>query len=154
MAWALQTADALWKRGERVDAVVWVRRAAQAAGEGEDAKRAATLARHAAELGDWIATHALTGASVNVAKRPPNSSLEALDELLGGDAPAIRSVDLEPISMSDVEIVSARDFEAGFGPRRRCALPLPPKPSAAPYSQAAGLPHRGAHRERRRTRRS
>ena len=30
--WALETAEALWRRGERVDAIVWVRRAAQAAG--------------------------------------------------------------------------------------------------------------------------
>ena len=33
VVWALQTADALWKRGERIDALVWLRRAAQAAGE-------------------------------------------------------------------------------------------------------------------------
>jgi hypothetical protein len=31
VAWALQTAEALWKRNERVDAIVWLRRAAQAA---------------------------------------------------------------------------------------------------------------------------
>ena len=55
VAWALQTADALWKRNERVDAIVWLRRAAQAAGEAEDDDRALDLARNAAELSDWIA---------------------------------------------------------------------------------------------------
>lgn len=65
VAWALETAEALWKRGERVDAVVWVRRAAQAAGDGEDAKRAATLARLAAELGDWIGSHTITGEAID-----------------------------------------------------------------------------------------
>jgi hypothetical protein len=55
VAWALQTADALWKRNERIDAIVWLRRAAQAAGETEDDDRALALARNAAELSDWIA---------------------------------------------------------------------------------------------------
>jgi hypothetical protein len=55
VAWALQTAEALWKRNERVDAIVWLRRAAQAAGEAEDDDRALTLARDAAELAEWIA---------------------------------------------------------------------------------------------------
>src|SRR5580658_9818226 len=45
VAWALQTADALWKRSERVDAIVWLRRAAQAAGDAEDDDRALALAR-------------------------------------------------------------------------------------------------------------
>ena len=58
VVWALQTAETLWKRGERVDAIVWLRRAAQAAGETEDDDRAFVLARHAAELAEWIANHA------------------------------------------------------------------------------------------------
>ncbi|MBX3190487.1 MAG: hypothetical protein KF819_26035 [Labilithrix sp.] len=56
VVWGLQTAEALWKRGERIDAVVWLRRAAQAAGEAADDDRALELARYAAELTDWMAT--------------------------------------------------------------------------------------------------
>src|SRR5258708_30772592 len=52
--WALQTADTLWKRGERTDAIVWLRRAAQSAGEAEDDDRALLLAREAAELAEWV----------------------------------------------------------------------------------------------------
>jgi len=55
VVWALQTADALWKRNERIDAVVWLRRAAQAAGEADDDERAVALARNAAELSEWLA---------------------------------------------------------------------------------------------------
>src|ERR1700733_6406733 len=55
VVWALQTADALWKRNERVDAIVWLRRAAQAAGEAEDDERAVALARNAAELTELLA---------------------------------------------------------------------------------------------------
>ena len=56
VAWGLQTAEALWKRGERIDAIVWLRRAAQAAGDAADDDRALELARSAAELSDWMAT--------------------------------------------------------------------------------------------------
>jgi hypothetical protein len=55
VTWALQTADALWKREERVDAVVWLRRAAQAASDAEDDDRALALANKAAELVEWVA---------------------------------------------------------------------------------------------------
>ena len=62
VVWALQTADALWRRGERVDAIVWVRRAAQAAGVAENDERALELARDAGELTELLA-------SENVANR-------------------------------------------------------------------------------------
>jgi hypothetical protein len=56
VTWALQTAEALWKRNERIDALVWLRRAAQAAGEAEHDDRALELAHDAAELAEWIAS--------------------------------------------------------------------------------------------------
>jgi hypothetical protein len=87
VAWALQTAEALWKRDERIDAIVWLRRAAQAAGEANDDDRALMLARHAAELSEWLAN--------NQGDEPPRpsdaptgvveaskSSLGPLDELM------------------------------------------------------------------------
>jgi hypothetical protein len=54
VVWGLQTADTLWKRGERIDALVWLRRAAQAAGDSNDDARAIELARHAAELTEFM----------------------------------------------------------------------------------------------------
>jgi hypothetical protein len=118
IAWALETAEALWRRGERVDAVVWVRRAAQAAGEGEDAKRAAALARYAAELGDWIGSHTITGESIEANANAPNDdSLDGLDSLLieedTGQEGANGHAD-DRLAAHDVEVVSAQDFEAGF----------------------------------------
>lgn len=56
VVWGLQTAETLWKRGERIDALVWLRRAAQAAGDANDDDRALELARHAAELTEWMAS--------------------------------------------------------------------------------------------------
>src|SRR3954462_5531070 len=56
VVWGLQTAETLWKRGERIDALVWLRRAAQAAGDASDDDRALELARHAAEMTEWMAS--------------------------------------------------------------------------------------------------
>ncbi len=67
VTWALQTAEALWKRNERVDALVWLRRAAQAAGEAEKDDRALQLANAGAELAEWLAAH----------PQAPSSSLSA-----------------------------------------------------------------------------
>src|ERR1700742_449487 len=56
VVWGLQTAVTLWRRGERIDALVWLRRAAQAAGDASDDDRALELARQAAELTEWMAS--------------------------------------------------------------------------------------------------
>jgi hypothetical protein len=84
VAWALQTADALWKRNERVDAIVWLRRAAQAAGDAQNDDRALSLAREAAELAEWIARNPVPG---RVSRPPPGPTqtpinAEVVDELL------------------------------------------------------------------------
>src|SRR5580658_1306863 len=83
VAWALQTADALWKRNERVDAIVWLRRAAQAAGDAENDDRALALAREAAELAEWIA-HNPTRPSMQAPppRSAPSSQANVVDELL------------------------------------------------------------------------
>src|SRR5271170_5500152 len=69
VVWALQTSEALWKRNERGDAIVWLRRAAQAAGETNDDDRALALARGAAELTEWLAR----ASAVNLPTVPPLS---------------------------------------------------------------------------------
>src|SRR5580658_7652034 len=97
VAWALQTAEALWKRNERVDAIVWLRRAAQSAGEAEDDDRALVLARDAAELTDLLAQHASdAGASPSA---PPGhgsgtqTAAQAIDDLLFVSQPDPAEVD-------------------------------------------------------------
>jgi hypothetical protein len=78
VVWALQTADALWKRNERVDAVVWLRRAAQAAGDAEDDERAVALARNAAELTEFLASSP-TPAPGRSSSVPPGSDKDRTD---------------------------------------------------------------------------
>lgn len=50
VAWTLQTAGAMWSRGDNHEAVRWLRRAAEAAGDCGHDLRAVALARAAADL--------------------------------------------------------------------------------------------------------
>ena len=54
VSWALSTAEAMWNRGDQVDAVKWIRRAAEAASETEDDDRALELAKAAADLATLV----------------------------------------------------------------------------------------------------
>src|SRR5262245_58424018 len=93
VAWALQTADALWKRGEHADAIVWLRRAAQSAGDVLDDDRAFALARIAADLADLVGYKPVSETKIEV-------------------APAISEGDVMRLSSSDIEIrLSSPDIE-------------------------------------------
>ncbi len=50
VAWTLQTAGTMWGRGDHHEAIRWLRRAAEAAGNSGADMRAVTLARAAADL--------------------------------------------------------------------------------------------------------
>ena len=143
VAWALQTAEALWKRNERVDAIVWLRRAAQAAGEANDDDRALSLARGAAELAEWIATN--PGAGAGRSAPPPADAAtasDAVDSLLhqSGAAP----VDDIPVAVESTPIVTEEAPPSrpkrSPAPRRGLPPPLPPPlPPASPPPMRAML---------------
>src|SRR5580700_7763524 len=106
VAWALQTAEALWKRSERVDAIVWLRRAAQAAGDAEDDDRALALARGAAELAEWVAQSPQDATPLSL---PPAveaaTSGEAVDAFLRNAAAAAPSGDELEVDLGEPETV-------------------------------------------------
>jgi hypothetical protein len=113
-SWALETASALWKRGEQADAVAWVRKAAQAAGAGGDDDRALWLARRAAELADKLAG------------------------VEGGDEELVIELEIEPMSRP-----SSEDVVTSAAPLRQMTGPPPPPrnaPSGPPPRPAAGAP--------------
>src|SRR5262252_6494268 len=89
VAWALQTADALWKRNERIDAIVWLRRAAQAAGEADDDERAVALARNAGELSGRVASSAPEPSRAGPAPSDRPHVTAQVDDLLRASAPDI-----------------------------------------------------------------
>jgi hypothetical protein len=106
VVWALETAEALWNRQERVDAIVWLRRAAQAAGDAQQDDRALELARNAAELSEWMAQN-LAGPS---ASRPPATDAPAagedVDDLLGDPSEDVTETgeDVSEIEEADVGV--------------------------------------------------
>jgi hypothetical protein len=144
VAWALQTAETLWKRNDRADAIVWLRRAAQAAGDAEQDDRALALARHAAELSDWMAQNPLTpGPSTGAPSGPsePPAGEGGVDDLL-----RVSLTDI-PISVGELddlqeEPTEMRDRLAPIAPSLDDSQEVPtellqrPAPAAAPAGPA------------------
>lgn len=58
VAWALQTAAVQWNRGQRADAVVWLRRAVDASITAGRAERTRELTRLAASVADRLVVEA------------------------------------------------------------------------------------------------
>src|SRR5580658_216192 len=134
--WALETAEALWNRNERGDAIVWLRRAAQAAGEANDDDRALALAREAAELTEWIAR----SSPVEVASLQRTTRSQVTEGSVGGieiDS-LLRSSQIDPSEF--VPVASSHDTrpdvseDAPVSPLSRRPPPLPTlgMPSAPP----------------------
>jgi CRP-like cAMP-binding protein len=69
--WALETAESLWKRNSRVDAIVWLRRAAQEAAEAGDDDRASSLMVEAATLTETMARHSTQSRAAGPVTQPP-----------------------------------------------------------------------------------
>jgi hypothetical protein len=133
VVWALQTAASLWKRNERVDAIVWLRRAAQAAGDAQHDDRAVALARGAAELSDWIAKNPVEPESSTPSSIPPNDSATGgVDDLLRASIPDI------PVEISPQVSMSAMTEPHAFRPVQAPELRTPaPPPEAAPTAPLA-----------------
>jgi hypothetical protein len=81
---ALEVAGALWEKGDRADAIRWVRRAAEAAADAGDTSRLAALARSAADL-EQVAAPSPSAPSLEDALVPA-------DDLDSQTRPAVRSV--------------------------------------------------------------
>jgi hypothetical protein len=151
VAWALQTADALWKRNERVDAIVWLRRAAQAAGDAQNDDRALALAREAAELAEWLAhNHAAPRVSRQAPPLHPDSAghVDVVDELLR----RVQSDDEVTLPDLSIEPPPARSRPSLSEALRNLADSAHDVPTAAqahagmldPWAQAEGSTHENA----------
>lgn len=128
VSWALSTAETLWKRNERADAISWVKRAARAAGEAEDDLRAIELARIAAELADGDAPPTPVEAP-----RAPAASIE-VDVDLSPSGPSS-----EDLADDDV-VTSAPVPVAPPKPPPKPAPPKPPPPPRKPMPSVAPPP--------------
>ncbi len=124
VAWALQTAEALWKRNERTDAIVWLRRAAQAASDAEDDERALTLARGAAELAEGVPK-----TSSPAAQPPPAvpTAAQVHAGMLDPWADEAPTMDRERVSAASPAV--AHPPPSSTGVVTSAALPAAPRPA-------------------------
>lgn len=136
VAWALQTAASLWKRNERGDALVWLRRAAQAAGEASMDDRALALARCAAELTELLQDRG--SAPPPAAPQPPpgpTSSVEVLVDFTDEARERLPSFPLDGASEPPPAVVVPENTERRRKPplptssRQRVAVAEPSAPS-------------------------
>src|SRR3954471_15793732 len=78
VVWGLSTASALWARGERGDAIVWLRRAADAAVAAGQTFRGSELGMYASELEDSLAAD---GAATPVAPAPAEDDQRSITSI-------------------------------------------------------------------------
>lgn len=127
VSWALQTAETQWRRNERADALVWLRRAARAAADENDDDRAIELGRAAAELSE-----ALELASADKPSLPPiDVSLDDVD---------VR-VSLAPVSLDSADVQSLPPSAPPSAPPG-AAKPAMPAIPRAPALPRANVPSR------------
>lgn len=135
VVWGLSTASALWARGERRDAIVWLRRAAEAAAGAGQEFRGSELGMYASELEDmlntagWLADGAplpdADAAAPSVASGTGLASPEVIELLdVEADHPSQASIDLEDEPTLEPEAASAPTGQ----------ITPPPGPVPPPFS--------------------
>ena len=121
VAWGLTTGAALWKQGERYDAIVWLKRAVDAASQAGAARRADELNRAATEL---LASLSGTASKPRSSGPPPLVAREA-----PGASPPLPPARPPPLKAPPP--VKTRAPGATLPPP---GAPLPPPPPRAPMS--------------------
>ena len=136
VAVAIETARALFRTGERLDALRWLRRAAERAEEAGDDARAVTLARSAADLSTVLQS------SAPPSRRDEASALAPYDDFSDKtvvDAPAATAIVREALQ-SGVQINEVSESAA---PPRSVTMPSPaPLPRTTLKAQAEGSPQK------------
>ncbi len=124
VAWALQTAEAQWKRNEHTDALVWLRRAIQGAADANDDARSLELARCASAIVESL--------------RGPGSGL-----LVGRDSIiSLDEADIEVFSSEPPPPIQTPPI-GGAGYLAREALSEPTIPRAKAVDPSVPLPRAG-----------
>jgi hypothetical protein len=119
VAWALTTAEAMWNRGDRHDAVKWVRRAADAAREAKATERAAELVR----AGNELATIAEQSPSISRLDVVPRSRPPSFLPTHHPEVPDVPPLPAPPIVPSPVVSLEEPNVEAA-GPSSGAAASM------------------------------
>lgn len=115
VAWALQTAAVQWQRGSRADAVVWLRRAVDAAIAAGNPARTKDLTELAAHVADRLVSEALSAPDSAAPPAPPSEPvrIEAndVDDLLTGRPQSQSQFPAPKVSMPSLTSEIPFDFE-------------------------------------------
>jgi hypothetical protein len=136
VAWGLTTGSALWKQGERYDAIVWLKRAVDAATEAGHSTRADELNRAATDLIASLAAPAPAPLAPPQAAPPPPAPLAPLAPAPAPLAPSAPPPDRQIAPKSPVPPPpSGSPPQPPPVPARKG--PTPPKPPPPPRSRSS-----------------
>jgi hypothetical protein len=141
VAWALSTAEAMYARGDRNEALKWLRRAAEAAAENQTHDRSVQLAKAVADLagmlGPATGAAAPSARSLAAAKDPPSSPAFKAPPL--PSRPAAHRP--EPPARGGLSPTPVRTAPSGAFRRAASVAPRVPKTDERPEpSSARALP--------------
>ncbi|WP_438036729.1 hypothetical protein [Sorangium sp. So ce204] len=138
--WALSTATALWGRGERDEALKWLRRAAEQASDANADLRALELFKAAAEVAQKIATleaDTATASQPTTASAPPNAAASAPPQASGAPLAAASAPPPRPSAPGALARPSyPPGVEAGRAERGGAGTSAPPAAMRAPSVRA------------------
>ncbi|WP_437718550.1 hypothetical protein WMF45_20235 [Sorangium sp. So ce448] len=138
--WALSTATALWGRGERDEALKWLRRAAEQASDANADLRALELFKAAAEVAQKIATleaDTATASQPTTASAPPNAAASAPPQASGAPPATASAAPPRPSAPGALARPShPPGVEAGRAERGGAGTSAPPAAMRAPSVRA------------------
>jgi hypothetical protein len=142
VSWALSTAEAMWGRGDRADALKWVRRAAEAASEAERDERALEIAKAAADLAQIVERAA--------SMPPPAAAPSQMPATLGSAAPSPSG---SPGAYSQGNAGTVRQGSSSKINRtsQPAAVAVAPQKGTAPLPQASRASHSDMARKPRKS---
>ncbi|WP_437747089.1 hypothetical protein WMF39_19940 [Sorangium sp. So ce1504] len=138
--WALSTATALWGRGERDEALKWLRRAAEQASDANADLRALELFKAAAEVAQKIAAleaDTATASQPTTASAPPNAAASAPPQASGAPPATASAAPPRPSAPGALARPShPPGVEAGRAERGGAGTSAPPAAMRAPSVRA------------------
>ncbi|WP_437282491.1 hypothetical protein WME90_18520 [Sorangium sp. So ce375] len=139
--WALSTATALWGRGERDEALKWLRRAAEQASDANADLRALELFKAAAEVAQKIAAiegDPAAGAEPPTASAPPNAAASAPGHASGAPPATASAPPPRPSAPGAASFAARPSWPPGAeaGRAERSGASAPPAAMRAPSVRA------------------
>jgi hypothetical protein len=141
VSWALSTAEAMWARGDHLEGIKWLRKAAEAASDVEQDERALELAKAASDLATILARRSLASPTETVAVTETRTEpREDASEPTAVSALPSRNPSVPPPRPAALMARSAPPVPAA---------PKPPQPPPTPPRRAPTLDARTAPRSPR-----